>query len=73
VHWRVQVLEQTSQGGAWSETTGRILSEYRGSTLVERYIDPNDKAVPDYATEFSPRPIHEFYKWRIVSNTQFNP
>jgi hypothetical protein len=40
---------------------------------VERYIDPNDKNVPDYATENNPRPIHEFYKWRIVSNTQFNP
>jgi uncharacterized protein (TIGR02600 family) len=75
IHWRVQVLEKatSTSPGTWVESVDRVRAEYRGSTLVERYIDPNDTTVPDYATENNPRPIHEFYKWRIVSNTQFNP
>jgi uncharacterized protein (TIGR02600 family) len=75
IHWRVQALSKApnSSSANWNETSDRVVSEYRGSTLVERYIDPNDTTIPDYATVSNPRPIHEFYKWRIVSNTQFNP
>jgi uncharacterized protein (TIGR02600 family) len=75
IHWRVQVLEKatSTSPGTWVESVDRVRAEYRGSTLVERYIDPNDTTVPDYAKDSNPRPIHEFYKWRIVSNTQFNP
>jgi hypothetical protein len=49
------------------------LAEYRGSTLVERYLDSNDTSIPDYAVDTNARPLNQFYKWRIVSNTQFNP
>jgi len=75
IHWRVQVLEKSNatNPGGWVESADKVRSEYRGSTLVERYIDPNDRSIPDYATDSAPRPLHEFYKWRVVSNTQFNP
>lgn len=75
VHWRVQVLEKRagSNPAGWDEDRDRVVAEYRGSTLIERYIDPNDSRIPDYATSPTAEPLHNYYRWRVVSNTQFNP
>jgi hypothetical protein len=46
VHYRVQVLKNPAvsdtQAAQWTEGRGAVLAEYRGSSLIERYIDPND-------------------------------
>lgn len=64
VHYRVQVLKQVPLGrsGAadwamWSEARDKVLSELRGSTVIERYVDPNQGSqtpgvqddLPDFA------------------------
>jgi uncharacterized protein (TIGR02600 family) len=61
VHWRVQSLHKLTTNGStpsvWVEGVDRITSELRGSTLIERYLDPNAGAttgatgnsIPDYA------------------------
>lgn len=60
VHYRVQTLKQTptahaSDYSTWidpsvtGKATDKILSELRGSAIVERYIDPADPNIPDFA------------------------
>jgi len=77
VHWRVQSLKKTTgtPPDEWVEGVDRIFGEKRGSTTIERYIDPNATDIPDYATELTndPTPLHEFYRWRVVNTRKFNP
>ncbi|MFZ4681142.1 MAG: Verru_Chthon cassette protein A [Terrimicrobiaceae bacterium] len=75
VHWRVQALRKvpTSAPGTWDESKDRMASELRGSTLVERYLDPNATNIPDYATDTAALPLSNFYKWRVVSENFFQP
>jgi uncharacterized protein (TIGR02600 family) len=48
VYYRVQTLKNTSASPTtWIEGTGVITGEFRGSTSLERYIDPNLQ-IPDY-------------------------
>jgi hypothetical protein len=75
VHWRAQVLKKspTTGAGIWDETRDRVASELRGSTLIERYIDPNATDIPDYATDASALPLSHFYRWRVVAENYFQP
>ncbi|MEZ0295572.1 MAG: Verru_Chthon cassette protein A [Candidatus Methylacidiphilales bacterium] len=75
VHWRVQVLKKApgTPPDVWNEKLDRSLSELRGSTLIERYLDPNSTTIPDYATNPSAAPLSQFYKWRVVSESYFQP
>jgi len=75
VHCRVQTLQNRKGDAAnqWTEGRGRITGEYRGSALVERYIDPNDSRIPDYATTPNAAPLDQFYKFRVPVTKQFNP
>lgn len=76
IHYRVQALKKSSvdpEQNTWKEDRDVVSAEYRGSTTIERYIDPNDPNIPDYITETNPKPLDEFYKFRVISNTQFNP
>jgi len=56
IHFRVQTLKQalprTAPDSAWTtwrEGTDVVTAEYRGSQTIERYVDPNDKTLPDFA------------------------
>lgn len=75
VHFTVQALKNPSSNPTqWNEDRGAVLAEYRGSTSLERYLDPNDSNIPDYGDGTDPTtktPIDKFYKWRIISNDSF--
>lgn len=75
VHWRVQSLRKSPGSAAtvWDESKDRVAAELRGSTLIERYIDPSATNIPDYATSTSAQPLGNFYRWRVVSETFFQP
>ncbi len=77
VHFRVQTLKQlrSATPGTWVEGRDQILSEYRGSSLIERYIDPSDSRLPDFATEVDPARtnIDKYYRFRVVQARQFAP
>ncbi|MEI9894174.1 MAG: Verru_Chthon cassette protein A [Chthoniobacter sp.] len=54
VHFRVQSLKKhpvtsDAEAALWDEARDAVTSEYRGSRTVERYIDPNDERIPNYA------------------------
>ena len=81
VHLRVQTLKKASgtPHDRWIPGRDRIASEYRGSSLVERYIDVNDPRLPDFASVAAANPkdaklgIDQYYKMRIVQTKRFAP
>jgi uncharacterized protein (TIGR02600 family) len=81
VHYRVQSLKKvpSTDSGVWTEGKDKVTSELRGSRTIERYLDPNDALIPDYAAEFSanpaatPKTLDAFYRWRTLYNRTFAP
>jgi uncharacterized protein (TIGR02600 family) len=85
VHFRVQALKKVPSTSAtvWDETKDKVVGEYRGSTTIERYINPNDTSIPDFAPTLAPGPspaptpvpgnLEGYYKWRVLNNRQFAP
>jgi uncharacterized protein (TIGR02600 family) len=74
VHFRVQVLKKSPATPAdqWVEGRDIVASEYRGSTLIERYIDPNNTNIPDFATTASAN-IDDYYRFRVIQTRRFAP
>jgi len=80
VHYRVEVLKKkpNSDATTWTEGQDKVISTYRGSTTIERYVKLRDPALPDYASMTSLPPtgasaLPNFYIFRIVGELQFNP
>jgi hypothetical protein len=88
VYYRVQSLKKPAAVAVnqWNENLGTITGEYRGSTTIERFIDPNEgttsggtftPTIPDAASQVgsgvAPTSLEAYYKWRVVENHQFAP
>jgi uncharacterized protein (TIGR02600 family) len=83
VHYRVQVLKKipTTPANEWIENQDQIYSEYRGSSLIERYIDPNNTSIPDFATTYptsiqgnaTPQALDNYYYYHVLSVRKFSP
>jgi hypothetical protein len=81
VHLRVQALKQVpgwrtsaADWGRWDETKDQVVSEYRGSASIERYVDPNDTSIPDFAqTANYSKNLAPYYRWRTLTEKQFLP
>ena len=88
VHYRVQTLRQrpytgnpsgaAAYYGTWDESRDQVLSEYRGHTTIERYLDPQDAR---FEASYS-RPdkinvdtdsLEDAYRFRIIHNKRFSP
>lgn len=74
VHMRVQVLRKrpSTDPTSWVEGQDQVAGEYRGSSTVERYIDPGDTSLKDFAKD--PKlSMDDYYKFRVVSTKKFAP
>ncbi|MFY8269642.1 MAG: hypothetical protein ACOVLK_09605, partial [Terrimicrobiaceae bacterium] len=76
----VEVLKKrpNSEAAIWTEAQDKVITTYRGSTTIERYVNPRDPDLPDYASMTSLPPtgadaLPNFYKFRILGERQFNP
>ena len=77
VHMRVQVLKQKvsanpQDAAVWREGTGQVVSEFRGATLLERYLDTGGP-FPDLTANPGTPSVEDFYKFRIISTKRFVP
>jgi len=74
-HVRVQTVKKSKSTPAGEFVPGRdqISGEYRGSYLIERFIDPNDPNILDSATQTSVVSLGPRYRFRILSSKQFAP
>lgn len=75
IHYSAQSLQKVTGGdpAIWDETRDKITGEFRGSQTIERFIDPNDTTLPDYADSAVTTPISDFYKTRVLQAKQFAP
>lgn len=80
VHVRSQTLRKARSTAAnvFDPVKDAVLSEYRGSALIERYIDPTDvtAAIPDYGDSSDPLSLpslETFYKFRTLEYKRFSP
>ncbi len=83
VHMRVQTLRQTPRGpgasyATWIEGKDNVLGEYRGSSTIERYVDPADPRFAG-ATPSGPainpdqQSVEPLYHFRVVINKKSAP
>jgi uncharacterized protein (TIGR02600 family) len=74
VHYTVQSLKNPILNpGEWNEKRGAVTGEFRGSTTLERFIDPANRSIPDYPANPTADSLDKFYQWRIVSTRSFSP
>ena len=79
VHFRAQVLTQSRRAdddySSWDPKIDSVVGEYRGATIVERYVESNDRQIPDYAIADPTQlpSLGEYYKFRVVNPTRFAP
>ncbi len=79
VHFLAQALKKIpgSAVGTWTEGRDAITGEYRGSAIIERFINATNTNIPDYAAGGAAMgslpTLDTFYKWRVISNRQFAP
>lgn len=73
---------QTNEDWArFDERVDSVVSDYRGSTTVERYVDPNDTRIPDYGAVLKEGSslggevpgIDRYYRFRVVGHRRFAP
>ena len=79
VHSTVQVLSKarSTAPDTWEEGKDRVLATYRGSALIERYIDPEKNDFPqflgfDVDAASMPR-LESLYAYRILNTKEFTP
>src|SRR5262249_18719455 len=82
VHMRCQTIRQARRNGddsyAFDPDRDQIVAEYRGSAIIERFVDPND---PDLVNDpisggpydYKKSSVDPYYRFRIVSTKQFSP
>ena len=76
VHYRVQALQKASSTDPklWVEGKDRVAGEYRGESVVERYIDPSRVDIVDFATTpTTPRTLDDYCDYRVLGRKQFAP
>ena len=75
VHLRVQALKQAGGPSAspaeWREGVDTVTAEYRGSRVVERYVDPANTEIPNYTDSSITTPLSQFYRYRVVEAKGF--
>jgi uncharacterized protein (TIGR02600 family) len=75
VFYKAQVIRKARsvEPNRFDTTKDRVSSEYRGTTLIERKLDPNDPALPDYGAAPGSPPLDTFYRFRILETKRFAP
>lgn len=77
VHFKVQTLQKVpgTAVSQWVEGRDRVTSEYQGSQTIERYVDPMDPQLVDFATSTATTDpnLSDFYRFRVLGNRRFTP
>ncbi|XHR29725.1 MAG: Verru_Chthon cassette protein A [Chthoniobacteraceae bacterium] len=76
VHFRAQALKQVpnSTVGTWVEGRDAVLADYRGAATIDRFLNPSETGLADYANNPDATPtLGSLYHWRTRSYLQFAP
>lgn len=82
IHMRIQTLRKARSSDPAQFVVGKdtVGSEYRGSAVIERYLDLNDPALDtsgklDYASgsPLSKQPLDDLHRFRVIAQKRFDP
>ncbi len=89
IHYKVQALKKSPASAStpvdgWNEAKESVVSEYRGSTQLERYVDASDPDLPDFITATGGNStkypdagerynLDTYYRFRVVGTKRFDP
>ncbi len=84
VHMIVQHLKKarSSDPDGFDPEKDRVTSQWRGSAVIERNIDPNNRDIPSYFTgnsldtadaKINQKSLEYFYNYRVLNVKQFTP
>ena len=78
VFFRVQTIKKarSSAANVFDATKDTVASDYRGSTLIERRLDPGNSDIPDYGASMAPvslKPLDDFYRFSVLETKRFSP
>ncbi len=76
VYMTVQTLQKVRGTPVNEFVVGQdqVSGEYRGSAVIERFLDPTDRDIPDYKNERienTAESLEQFYRYRVVNVRQF--
>lgn len=73
VHYKVQTLKKSPRSAPdqFDSEIDAVASSAQGSTVVERYIDPNHPGLPDFAE--SDETVNDYYAFRTLLHSRFSP
>ena len=73
VHMRCQAIKQApgNVGKGFDPVKDQVVGEYRGSAIIERFIDPNDPSLANYNATIDK--VDAYYRYRVVATKQFAP
>ncbi len=77
VHMRCQAIKKApGPANAFDPLKDQVVGEYRGSAIIERFIDPNDPNLANFDQTKDGglgEKVDGYYKYRIVATKQFSP
>ncbi|MEM0895519.1 MAG: Verru_Chthon cassette protein A [Verrucomicrobiota bacterium] len=79
IHVRVESLKKSrsSTPGEFSHLRDIVTGKWQGSFLVERFVDPNDVTLPDFASNsqssFDDDSVDDYYQFRTLEVNEFQP
>lgn len=73
VHFIAQSLTKarSSASEQFDPDRDQITATERGSALIERYIQPDDKDIPNYTAEENATPLQNHFNYRVTSVQRF--
>jgi uncharacterized protein (TIGR02600 family) len=76
IHIRAQVIKKARESDptTFDPELDTVAGEWRGAKLIERYIDPNNEDIPDYATlpdAVGNQTLDSYYRFRILHSKRF--
>lgn len=72
VHFIAQTIKKARSSGPDTMGDGdKISGEHRGSTLIERHLDPTQAGLPDFATNPAGQTLDHYHEFRILQTQRF--
>ncbi len=72
VHYIAQTLKKArSSSPDKVDLADKITGEFRGSTLVERHLDPTQPGLPDFAVNAAGQTLDHYHEFRVLHTQRF--
>lgn len=73
VHYIAQTLKKARSSGParMDDELDKISGEFRGSTLIERHLDPTQPNLPDFATVPAGVTLDNYHEFRVLQTQRF--